>query len=74
MDKLDGDDKNIQLAFHQILSLLRGRLASSAKKLLKHKWDNKNLENGWKNKVRPITLCLIVISFFIIPCCYAYSY
>ncbi|PPS08118.1 hypothetical protein GOBAR_AA12531 [Gossypium barbadense] len=50
MDKLDGDDKIIQSAFHQILPLLRGRLASSAKKLLKHKWDNKNLENGWKNK------------------------
>ncbi|KAK5819883.1 hypothetical protein PVK06_024914 [Gossypium arboreum] len=50
MDKLDGDDKIIQSAFHQILTLLRGRLASSAKKLLKHKWDNKNLENGWKNK------------------------
>ncbi|KAA3459176.1 Fanconi anemia group D2 protein-like protein [Gossypium australe] len=50
MDKLDGDDKSIQSAFHQILPLLRVRLASSAKKLLKHKWDNKNLENGWKNK------------------------
>ncbi|KAK8289748.1 hypothetical protein V6Z12_D07G213000 [Gossypium hirsutum] len=50
MDKLDGDDKSVQSAFHQILPLLRGRLSSSAKKLLKHKWDNKNLENGWKNK------------------------
>ncbi|GMI98522.1 Fanconi Anemia D2 [Hibiscus trionum] len=50
MDKLDGDDNNVQLGFSQILQLLRGRLGSSAKKLLKHNWDNKNLENGWKNK------------------------
>ncbi|XP_022759064.1 Fanconi anemia group D2 protein homolog isoform X2 [Durio zibethinus] len=47
---LEGDDKNIQSGFSQILPLLCGRLGSSAQKLLKHKWDNKKLENGWKNK------------------------
>ncbi|XVF20995.1 hypothetical protein REPUB_Repub12eG0052600 [Reevesia pubescens] len=45
-----GDDKNIQSGFGQILPLLRGRLGYSAQKLLKHKWDNQKLENGWKNK------------------------
>ncbi|KAL4366416.1 hypothetical protein GQ457_05G005000 [Hibiscus cannabinus] len=50
MDKLDGDENNEQSGFGHIFCLLRGRLGSSAKKLLKHNWDNKNLENGWKNK------------------------
>ncbi|KAK8569867.1 hypothetical protein V6N13_002579 [Hibiscus sabdariffa] len=50
MDKLDRDENNEQSGFGQIFCLLRGRLGSSAKKLLKHDWDNKNLENGWKNK------------------------
>ncbi|KAK6238576.1 hypothetical protein QUC31_004045 [Theobroma cacao] len=50
VDKLEGDDVNIQSRFNQILPFLRGKLGSSAQKLLKHKWDDENLENGWKNK------------------------
>ncbi|XVF81614.1 hypothetical protein PTKIN_Ptkin15bG0169300 [Pterospermum kingtungense] len=50
IDKLEGDDKSIQSGLSQILPLLRSRLGSSAQKLLKHKWDNERLENGWKNK------------------------
>ncbi|KAE8685890.1 putative UDP-glucosyl transferase 71C4 [Hibiscus syriacus] len=50
MDKLDGDDNNKKSGYSQILYLLHGRLRSSAMKLLKHNWDSKNLENGWKNK------------------------
>ncbi|XVE78448.1 hypothetical protein DITRI_Ditri13aG0146000 [Diplodiscus trichospermus] len=50
ISKLEGDDKNIQSGFSQILPLLHNRLRSSAKKLLKNKWDKETLENGWKNK------------------------
>lgn len=31
--------------------MLCGKLGTSAEKLLKHRWDAENLENGWKNKV-----------------------
>lgn len=48
------------------LGLLRSKLGLSAVKLLKHNWETKHLENGWKNKVRPFCFnlfCLFTIFF-----------
>ncbi|OMO97001.1 hypothetical protein CCACVL1_04714 [Corchorus capsularis] len=50
VDKLEGEDKNIRSRFTKIFPLLCSKLGSSAQKLLKHKWNDENLENGWKNK------------------------
>ncbi|CAK7340364.1 unnamed protein product [Dovyalis caffra] len=49
--KLETSDKGMHSpSIHRIVPNLCSRLGTSALKLLKHNWDNENLENGWKNK------------------------
>ncbi|XP_028098597.1 Fanconi anemia group D2 protein homolog isoform X3 [Camellia sinensis] len=48
---VEGKSKDIHSGlFREILPTLQNRLGTSAYKLLRHNWDNHNLENGWKSK------------------------
>ncbi|GLT94035.1 hypothetical protein SLE2022_117980 [Rubroshorea leprosula] len=49
-NKSEANSKSMQSKFSQILPALRQRVETSAHKLLKHNWNDENLENGWKNK------------------------
>lgn len=45
--------KFLQSGFNQeVLLNLHRRLGTCAEKILKHRWDAENVENGWKSKVR----------------------
>ncbi|WCJ28680.1 hypothetical protein M5689_010363 [Euphorbia peplus] len=37
-------------SIHQAVLTFRNRLGNFAQKLLKHNWEDENLDNGWKNK------------------------
>ncbi|XP_062170326.1 uncharacterized protein LOC133876038 [Alnus glutinosa] len=51
LDKLEENGKNIHSEFiHRALPTLRTRLGASAQKLLRHNWDNSQLQSGWKSK------------------------
>lgn len=57
MRKLGSNRKGLKLGFEEsVLMYSRRRLAVSAEKLLKQDWDARNVENGWKSKVRQSTL------------------
>lgn len=61
MHKLGSNRKGLKLGFAEsVLVNLRRKLGVSAEKLLKHNWDAKNTENGWKGKVRQSTLCQLL--------------
>lgn len=45
---------------------MRGRLGASAQKLLRHNWDNSQLQSSWKSKVRPSMLCFLALILLII--------
>lgn len=52
ISKLEGNSKNVHSEFIQeALPTLRSKLGISAQNILRHSWDNDNLENGWKRKV-----------------------
>lgn len=63
LDKLDRSGKSISVSIHKVLPTLCSRLGNSARKFLRHNWDTENLENGWKNKVRPYMLCFQLSSY-----------
>ncbi|XP_065854145.1 uncharacterized protein [Euphorbia lathyris] len=51
LDNLERTGKNTHsTSIHQAVPTFRNRLGNSAQKLLKHNWDDENLDNGWKNK------------------------
>jgi hypothetical protein len=57
---LEENGKNIHSEFnHRALLTLRSRLGASAQKLLRHNWDNSQLQSSWKSKVRPSMLCFL---------------
>ncbi|XP_030456032.2 uncharacterized protein LOC115677111 [Syzygium oleosum] len=48
---IGGNRKCLQSGFNQeVLLNLRRRLGTCAEKILKHRWDAENVENGWKSK------------------------
>lgn len=52
VSKLEGNDKGMQYGFIQeAVPTLRRKLGISAEKILRHRWDDENLDNGWKSKV-----------------------
>jgi hypothetical protein len=64
---LEENGKNIHSEFiHRALPTLRTRLGASAQKLLRHNWDNSQLQSGWKSKVRPSMLCFLALILLII--------
>ncbi|VVA26373.1 PREDICTED: Fanconi [Prunus dulcis] len=51
ISKLEGNSKNVHSEFIQeALPTLRSKLGISAQNILRHSWDNENVENGWKRK------------------------
>lgn len=53
LDKLEGNSSHMNSGFIQgAVPVLKSKLGTSAQKLLRHRWDSENLENGWRSKVR----------------------
>ncbi|KAF3445135.1 hypothetical protein FNV43_RR14828 [Rhamnella rubrinervis] len=51
LDKLEGNSSHMNSGFIQgAVPILRRKLGTSAQKLLRHRWDTENLENGWRSK------------------------
>ncbi|KAM5580264.1 hypothetical protein ABKV19_009822 [Rosa sericea] len=51
VSKLEGNGKSMQYGFVQeAVPILRRKLGTSAEKILRHRWDDDNLDNGWKSK------------------------
>lgn len=58
--KLEGNGNHINSGFVEgAVPILKKKLGTSAQKLLRHRWDGENLENGWRSKVR-LSLALIL--------------
>ena len=52
VSKLEGNDKRMQCGFIQeAVPTLCRKLGISAEKILRHRWDDENFDNGWKSKV-----------------------
>lgn len=59
---VQGYGKNIHNGlFQELLANLHNRLGTSAYKLLRHDWDDGNLENGWKGKGEVVQKILHVL-------------
>lgn len=60
---LEGNGNHMNSGFVEgAVPILKKKLETSAQKLLRHKWDGENLENGWRSKVRlPLSLALILL-------------
>nr|XP_011467650.1 PREDICTED: Fanconi anemia group D2 protein [Fragaria vesca subsp. vesca] len=51
VSKLEGNGKSMQYEFIQeAVPTLRRKLGTSAEKVLRQRWDDDNLDNGWKSK------------------------
>ena len=62
LDKLEENGKITHSECIQgVLPALRSRLGASAQKLLRHNWDNSQLESGWKSRVRISMLCFLAL-------------
>lgn len=55
---LKGARKDI---IQRLLPTLRSRLGTSAHRLLRHNWEDENLEGGWKRSVRPFKFCILAL-------------
>lgn len=66
LDKLEGNSKQMNSGFVTgAVPILRRKLGTSAQKLLMHRWDSENLENGWRSKVRlNLFLALFLVLFY----------
>lgn len=62
---VEGNGKNIHTGrgfVRAVLPTLRNRLGNSALNILRHDWDDNNLVNDWKGKVRPFAV-FVPLSF-----------
>lgn len=64
LDCLEGDCTASYSVFNPgILFTLCSRLGKSAEKLLRQSWDDQDLDDGWKSKVRPFFLIHLIFYF-----------